>query len=241
MNWLRRLGLAPPTADRPDQADQADRTDRTDRAGQAGPPHPARGPDTGLGPPGPAAPSVEGAAPGITALLEGLDTGAAHSVLDLGRAAGAKLDLYTPVARRMRFVDLLETGGTGWADAVKEIPAEPDHPYDLVLAWDLLDRMPPRHHAALVSRLARVVPPQARLHLLVAASEASLPELFRFTPLGPGRLRYDPTNLPRPPHPRLHPAEVERILEPFRVTRAFTLKVGFREFVAIRGSGGTTG
>jgi len=233
MNWLRRLGLAPPDADRADSSDQADRPD---------PARPARGPGFGSAPgtplPGPAAPSLEGAAPGIAALLEGLEAGGGLSVLDLGRAAGAKLELYTPVARRIRFVDLLETGGAAWAQAVAGIPAEPDHPYDLVLAWDVLDRMPPEHHAALVARLARVVRPKARLHLLVAASEASLPELFRFIPLGPGRLRYDPVDLPRPLHPRLHPAEVERILEPFRVTRAFTLKVGFREFVAIRGSGG---
>ncbi|TVP50283.1 MAG: hypothetical protein EA350_00790 [Gemmatimonadales bacterium] len=231
MNWLRRRGLAPPPADPAHSA------------------RPTEGTDPGNPPAGEGAPFLEGAAPGVTALLEGLGAGGGHSVLDLGRASGAKLDLYAPVARRMRFVDLLETGvraGPGgaaeaWAQAVADIPAQPDHPYDAVLAWDILDRLPPAQQPALVAHLAGVVGPKARLHLLVAASEAPLPALFRFAPLGSGRLRYEVTDLPRPPHPRLHPAEVERVLEPFRVTRAFTLKVGFREFVAIRGSARSAG
>lgn len=215
----------------------------------------------------PAAPSAsrppprESAAPGLAAFLEGVSADGRHAVLDLGHAAGPKLSLYAPYARRMRFLDLLRpTGGAAtWEAALAGIPRQDQHPYDLILGWDILDRLPPEHHGALMARLAQVSAPVARLHLLADASPPGQPSpgSFRFTPVAVDRMEAeeetseDPVSAsasasgsasataspsasashrPR----RLQPAQVERLLLPFRVTRGFTLRLGLREFVAVR-------
>ena len=49
-------------------------------------------------------------------------------------------------------------------------------------------------------------------------------------------MRYEPAGAPRPARSPLLPAEVERLLAPFHVVRAFTLKGGLREYLGVRGS-----
>lgn len=158
------------------------------------------------------------------------------------------MSLYAPFARRMRFLDLLRPAGgaTTWKEALRGIPRQADHPYDLILGWDILDRLPPEHHAALVTRLTQVSAPGARLHLLVDASPPGQPSpgSFRYTPVVVDRMEVeadtraeasDAAPLPVSHRPRrLQPAQVERLLLPFRVTRGFTLRLGLREFVAVR-------
>jgi hypothetical protein len=47
-------------------------------------------------------------------------------------------------------------------------------------------------------------------------------------------MRCEATGPARSTPPRLLPAQVERVLAPFKVVRAFTLKGGLREYVAVR-------
>jgi hypothetical protein len=193
--------------------------------------------------------AVEGAAPGIAALFDGVEEDGTHSVLDLGPATDSKLRVYGRFARRMRFVDLLAaatpqtlrgipplesgTPENGWAGAMGALEAQEDRPYDLIFAWDILDRIPPEERPRLVERLAAVGAANARLHVVVEASERPTAHPLRFTLLGVDRIRYEAVGPARPSRPRIHSAEVERLLAPFQVVRAFTLKVGLREYVAI--------
>ena len=122
----------------------------------------------------------------------------------------------------------------GWTSALNQLPENPSHPYDLVLAWDILDRVPPEERRRVLGRLARVTAPDARLHLVVDSSEGSTSPPLRFSLLDVDRMRYEPVGPPRATWPAILPAEVERLLPPFRVVRAFTSKVGLREYVAMK-------
>ncbi|HEX9107443.1 MAG TPA: hypothetical protein VF832_09445 [Longimicrobiales bacterium] len=180
---------------------------------------------------------VEGAAPGLAALLEGVSDDHSHAVLDLGAAADPNLRLYSRYARWVRFLDLLGPGGwAGGGSAAASpghIPPEVQHPYDLVFAWDVLDWLSGDQRRELVRSLAEVSAPRARLHLLTRVEDAVARPL-RFTILDVNRVRYEPSAGAALPRSRLLPAEVARLLEPFRVLHAFTLRSGLREYVAVR-------
>src|SRR5690606_32103389 len=104
---------------------------------------------------------VGGAAPGLTALFEGVKQEVEHAVLDLGPAAESSLSVYGRFARRIRFADLLSAGtsSAGLGDALRAVRAQPEQPYDLVFGWDILDRLPPEARPALMERLTEVTAP----------------------------------------------------------------------------------
>jgi hypothetical protein len=181
--------------------------------------------------------SVERATPGVAALFEGVAPDETRAVLDLGAATDSSLHVYGSFARRVRFADLLDeaTAQSGWAAALHALPPQPERPYDLVLAWDVLDRLFPEDRPRLVERLADVTAPRSRLHVVVDASDKPTTDPLRFTLLDVDRLRYEPAGPRRPARPGMLPAEVERLLHPFQVVRAFTLRPSFREYVAERG------
>lgn len=174
--------------------------------------------------------------PGVAALLDGVEEDRSHSVLDLGAAAASGLRLYGRFARRVRFAGIL-SGGTakqGWQTLVTALPPQPESPYDLLFAWDILDRLFPEERPRLVERLAEVSAVDARLHVIVDATEDDLRQPLRYTLLGPDRMLCEPSGPPQPARGRILPAEVEKVLKPFHVIRAFTLKGGLREYVAVR-------
>ena len=179
---------------------------------------------------------IERAAPGIAALFAGLIEDGSHAVLDFGAASEASLRLYSGFARRIRFADLLTEPphGEAWAEALQALPPRPNQPYDLVLVWNLLDRLTPEERPPLVERLTQLTAPGARLYLVVDASSEPNTQPIRFTLLTMDRVCQEAVGPPHPPQPQLLPAEVERLLEPFRVAHGFTLRHGLREYVAIR-------
>ncbi len=178
--------------------------------------------------------STERASPGIAALLEGIAEDRSHSVLDLGPAAEHSLRVYSRFARRIRFAGLLDSLSEGWEAARSTVPPQPEAPYDLLFGWDVLGRLPPDVRPSLVDWLAEVSAPNARLHVVLAAPEVTEIHPYRFSLLEVDRIRCDPTGPARPAPSHLLPAEVEKLLMPFHVTRAFTLKGGLREYVAVR-------
>lgn len=182
--------------------------------------------------------SVEGAAPGVAALLDGVSEDRSHAVLDLGPATDRSLRVYSRFARWVRFADLL---GEAWwpsqapaGDLLKTVLPQPDRPYDLVFAWDILDRLFPDDRPRLVEWLADVTAPDARLHLLVRSSDEANMRPLRFTLLDVDRMLYEPIGTAALPPSRLLPADIGKLLSPLRVAHAFTLKTGFREYVALR-------
>ena len=181
--------------------------------------------------------AVERPSPGIAALLEGVSEDRTHSLLDLGRPASPTLEVYGRFARWMRFSGIL---GAGTCDTSELEKLDQGHepPYDLVFAWDVLDRVPPERRQGLMQRLAELSAPRARLYVLVNASEQADTRPMRFSLVDVGRMRYEPSGPPGPAAQRLQPGEIERVLMPFRVTRGFTLRPSFREYVAVLSGGG---
>jgi hypothetical protein len=204
MDWLRRVGHPPPTGQEPDPV---------------------------------VSEAVEAAAPGVAALLEGVAEDGRHAVLDLGAASPYSLDFYSRFARRIRFADLLGHAVSAWglgsvADLLASVPPAPERPYDLVFAWDILDRLLPEYHAPLMARLDAVTARDVRLHVVVRGSAETGVKPLRFALLDIDRMRYEPTGPVRSALPRHLPAQLAHLLEPFRVTRGFTLKGDLREYVA---------
>jgi len=182
-------------------------------------------------------PPVERSAPGIAALFAGLDPERTYAVLDLGTAAESHLRLYGRFARQIRFADLLErpSRGADWASAVQAIPPNPHQAYDLVLVWNLLDRLSPEGRRLLIERLDALTADGARLYVAVDASGASESRPLRYKLLGVDRVRQEAAGPIEAAQPQLLPAQVERLLAPFEVVRAFTLRLGLREYVAVKG------
>jgi hypothetical protein len=179
---------------------------------------------------------TERGAPGIAATFAGLKRDGGHAILDLGPAAGSNLRLYSGFARWIRIADLLTDPpcGDACAEAFRALPTLPERPYDLVLAWNLLDRLAPEERPLLIRRLAEVTAPGARLSVVVDASGDPVAYPLRFTLLDFDRVSQQAMGPPEPAQPQLMPGDVGRVLEPFEVVRAFTVRLGLREYVAVR-------
>lgn len=203
MHWVRRIGRHPPPA--------------------------APTPDPAVPEP------AERITPGLAAVFERVSEDRSHAVLDLGSADGSSLRVYSRFARWVRFADVLDSASSpaGRAAALSSLPPNPERPYDLVFAWDILDRLPPQDRPGLVARLAELSAPGARLFIVVESSDLRPTDLLRFTLAGIDRVRYESTGEPRPVHAPVLPADVKRLIEPFQVHRAFSTRVGLREYVAV--------
>ena len=180
--------------------------------------------------------SVEGVAPGTSAVFQALREDRSHAVLDLGAAADQNLRVYSRFARWIHFADLL---GEPWTQRGEPAVAglhlpKLDRAYDVVFAWDILDRLFPEARSRLVQWLMDTTAAKTRIHAVVRASEDAIARPLRFTLIDVGRIRYEIAGTAPQPLFKLLPAEVAKVLAPFRVANAFTLKNGLREYVAIR-------
>ena len=211
MNWLRRRGevLDPPAT--------------------AAPQPPARAVAA-------AAERIERPTRGVATLFDDLREDRRHSILDLGTATNSSLQVYGGLARWIRFGDLLSIASeAGEVEAaLASIPPHPHQPYDLILAWNLLDRIAPETRPRVVQRLLELCDPAARMHLLAEMPGEGARQPLRFGLEATDRLWYEPAGEPVPAWPPLLPAEVERLVAPFQVARAFTTRVGFREYMLVR-------
>jgi hypothetical protein len=141
--------------------------------------------------------------------------------------------------RRIRFAGLVprEPDEREWLNALRTLPANPGDPYDVVLAWDVLDRLAPTERPAVVERISQVTAARARLYVVVDASGATARAPLSFSLTERYRVTQVPVGPPEPAHAQLLPAQVERTLTPFEVVHAFTLRGGLREYVAIKRAG----
>lgn len=179
---------------------------------------------------------LERFAPGLATFFD-LSEDRSRALLDLGGAAGSSMHVYGRFARWIRFGDILSaaTSPEEWAEAQSSLPPNPERPYDLIVAWDILDRLPPESRAALVKRLVEISAPGAKLYVVSASLDVAQTGLLSCTVEEIDRVRYEQTGERRPSHPPILPAEVQRIVEPFQVVRSFSSRVGLREYVAARG------
>lgn len=178
----------------------------------------------------------ERASPGLGALFSGMREGGGYAVLDLGPARPAHLRVLSPYVGQLRFSDLTH-GATGIlpAEAIRSLPENPVAPYDIVLAWDVLDRMRAEERTELIAKLADITGERARMFFMVDASGGQRRRALSFTLTGPGRVIQAEIGPPLPAVSELLPAAVERLLGPaFEVQSAFYVRSGWREYVVKR-------
>lgn len=180
---------------------------------------------------------AERRAPALAALFERIHADRRHSILDFGVASTAHLRFLGRYARTIRFAGFVPDlpPGTGWRVAISTLPALPTAPYDAVLAWDLLDRTPPELRGELMARLAEVTAPGALLYAVVHGGRRDVLQPVRTTLLGHDRLMTEPVGAPEAASPPLLPAPLERLVAPFGVVQAFTLRSGEREYLVRKG------
>lgn len=181
--------------------------------------------------------TLERSSPALAALFRTLPDDASRSMLDLGPAGSRHLRLLGRYARQIRFAGLLPRphGDPTWAESIRSLPANESDPYDVVLAWDLLDRVRPEERPALIERIDRITAPGARVYFLVRSSAATLIRPIHFTLLDVDRVGQREVGPPEPAQAELVPAQVERMLPPFRVTHAYYLRSGWREYLVAKG------
>jgi hypothetical protein len=177
---------------------------------------------------------VERGSAGLAALFNEIPADGSHAILDLGASEGPSLAVYGRYARWIRFADLLTpASSTAPAEAVEDLPANPRRPYDLILGWDIVERLPPAVRPRLMARLAEIAAPGARLFIVLESPDDHSNHLRRFAVLSSEHLRIESSEELRPPHPAIAPAEVKDVLAPFHLRHAFTTRVGLREYIAI--------
>ncbi len=170
--------------------------------------------------------------PGLAALFGRLREDGGHSILDLGPASGAQLEVLSRFASQVRFAAVLPGEVGDFEGALRALPPNRARPYDVVLAWDVLDRLPPPARAHVVARLAEVTAPGAGLLAIANAEGGARPS--RFTVLARDRVTESFGAATRAAQPAILPAEMQRLLEPFQVVHAFVLRTGAREYVAVK-------
>ena len=181
-------------------------------------------------------PGVERRSPGLALLFEGLSADGRHAILDLGLASASRLTLLGPFSRQIRFAGLVPPDPTSETPLVESIPADPRRPFDVVLAWDILDYLGESGGRALVRRLDAVTTDDAVLYAAVSSQTAGgASPAVRMELVALDRVRHDTTDSTRPTSGGLLPARVEKVLSPFRVVRAISLRMGLREYVARKG------
>jgi len=170
----------------------------------------------------------------VLATFAGLKEDASHRILDLAPAVEANLRLYGRYARWVRFGGFSHTlpKGGSWAQAIQGLPPIQGVQYDIVMVWDVLDRLPPDERPHLIQRLVELTGPGARLYILVDGSGTPRRYPLRFSLQGLGHVSTEVVGPAYPAPPPLLPAQVGRVLTPFQVAHAFTLRGGGREYVA---------
>ena len=198
------------------------RRPRTSEPDEASTPDPAGG-DT-----------VTRRSPGLAALFGTLHDDGRHSILDLGPARGRHLRLLGRFGHVVRFAGLVPrpSDEADWLQMLITLPANGQRPYDVVLLWDLLDRLTEGERPPVIARIAHVAAGSARLYAVVDASDSVTTRPLAFDLVDLDRVTQIPVGPPEPAGRQILPAQVERALDPFKVVSAFTLRGGLREYVA---------
>jgi len=178
--------------------------------------------------------------PALAEIYAGLDEDRPIRVLDLGPAQRANLEFYSEFACAVRIAHLLRGDDL---EALRHLEPDPfvsilerlspadEEPFGLILVWDLLNYLVAEQPSILAHHLAAVAERGARIHAMIFTTGTMPAQPSRYEFDAPGRLLYRPTTHRQTDAPNPPAAQVERWLDPFRITRSFVLRHGVREFL----------
>lgn len=165
-------------------------------------------------------------------------------ILDLGPAIASSIEFFSAYSCVLRIADLFGrlADDKGCAETIRTNPGaffddlleDESEPFDLVLAWTVLDRIGSKAAQCLATRLAEATRPGARLFAMTSAHENGAVGGHVFAIRGPDSLEYRAEeNLAACPG-RLNPAAFAHLLSGFSVDHSIVLRNGYHEHVAVR-------
>lgn len=186
-------------------------------------------------------------APLFRSIVEQLEAGGRHVVLELGAASTPMLELLGQYRCRVQIADLadggieqlnaaaaLEEGAAAALAATAEalLPSREDEPFDLVFCWDLPNYLKPAAVSALMQGIAARTQFRGLAHALIVYSERSMPERpGRWMPGEELRLVDKSGAAPQVPAPRYSPEDLGRIMGGFTIDRGRLLANGMQEML----------
>ena len=184
-------------------------------------------------------------APLFRLLVDRLEAGGRHVVLDLGAASTPMLDLLGRFRCRVQIVDLASEGGIERLNAAEpgdalNATAEsllPTHrsdgeAFDIVLCWDLPNYLTPPSLSALMSGIVARASPAVLAHALIAYSERLMPDRpSHYLPTEDSRLVDRGGAVAKIEAPRYSPEDLGRIMGGFTIERARLLSNGMQEML----------
>lgn len=182
---------------------------------------------------------------GLGYVLRDLERRRRGRVLDLGPALGASVEFLAGYSVQLYIADLYRSlrSSTGRLppDAPRlkraladQLPLPGEGPFDLILAWDLLNYFDTDHLEVLGHHLGGLCRPGGQLFALVATRGLISDRPLNFEILGRDVLRYGATAATERPSPRYHETSLERRLDAFAVQTSFLLRNGMQEYIFTR-------
>ena len=180
--------------------------------------------------------------PALAEIFAAFDEDRRVRVLDLGSALPSNPQFYSAIASGIRIAHLLRGDdleelrseeSNSFISILERLAPTDEEPFDLILVWDLLNYLVREQPAVLAHHLAAVSERGARIHAMIFTSETMPAEPSRYVLGESGRLLYRPMTSSRIDAPNPPAAQVERWLDPFRITRSFLLRHGVREFIGV--------
>jgi hypothetical protein len=180
-------------------------------------------------------------------LLDALQPGSRHSVLDLGPSVSANVRFLAALSCRVRIADLVraivaepvESRRPEAVPALLErlLPIAPDEKFDAVLAWDAFDYMRPDQVSCLAERLGRACRPEAPVLVFVSTRRTIPATPLRYRIVDRENLAHEGPREPTRPSPRYGQHDIRRLMAAFSVRRSFLLRTGIQEFLLAPGQG----
>ena len=181
----------------------------------------------------------------LGALLQQLEVGRPHTILDLGPALSGNLKFWSSHASRICFEDLYRT----WKELGCPVPTDGTFDdlalqelflfdrqgrFDIILAWDLFNYFEPDQTQAIASFLSRYCRAGGLLFALFSSSPTLPSHPIRFRILSTELVTYENVGSGSRPGPRYQPREVARMVPGFQVLNSFLLRHGIQEYLFSR-------
>ncbi len=166
-------------------------------------------------------------------------------VLDLGPAIGANVEFFAGFSAQLFIADLYRSL-RGPADSLPldprrlertladQLPTAEHPPFDLILAWDLLNYFEPPQLEVLGRHLGLLCRPGGQLFALLATRGTIADQPLTFQILARDLLRYETAAVAERESPRYMEANLQRLLDAFAVQTSFLLRHGMQEYIFTR-------
>lgn len=171
----------------------------------------------------------------LGAALEALEEKEAPRILDFGAARGENVSFFSALGAQMEILDLYARlnerhfESAAIRDVVGSLGASGE-PYDLILAWDVLDYLDRHQLQELFTNLESLRSEGTRLLAFLSYSKEMPMHPRGFRIESRDRLTYDPPVSQRP-CPRYQEANVLKVVPNLDVEASFLMRHGAREYV----------